>query len=453
MPYEIGEGLHEAGIASIRRGMKVFEQLSCVRFIPHTDEIDYLYIKTSKGCGSAVGRNRGGGRTQTALSRCSGSQSAVIHELLHALGFFHEESRPDRDEYIQPKNGTQLPDKQLYVDTFGTAYDFNSAMLTIARKRINIINQDEYEKQGKPVRLGSIVPSTRDLIKLNRQYNCPESGIPGDLVVYINDTGNLPRNKIIYINVTAYDDSRQSVTMVTPDINTTNESNVNPNLNETMFFGHRVSWQYIIIAIMDRSTNQSLNKNLRVFSVNSGHKTVDVCGLSPRWDRCSNVRMNFTMSLSDTGCHCFSGGTCLPNGSCECATGYGGPRCRRIRGRLSVSFDNATNLRYRPYGGNNAFLRVRAYNFDGYYNENDTEIVSGVNPVWNEQLDFGVGNWGYFTVTLLDFAGRPPNRREKAFSTVYTYVLARSLGSEVHTQIEGRPQGKVNLRYLFEQEI
>ena len=52
------------------------------------------------------------GRSKTLLGRVGGEQmisigpnclreGVIIHEIFHALGFFHEHSRPDRDDYIR----------------------------------------------------------------------------------------------------------------------------------------------------------------------------------------------------------------------------------------------------------------------------------------------------------------------------------------------------------------
>ena len=50
-------------------------------------------------CFSYIGR-LGGKQTLSLVNGCL-VERVIIHEFVHALGFFHEQSRPDRDTYIQ----------------------------------------------------------------------------------------------------------------------------------------------------------------------------------------------------------------------------------------------------------------------------------------------------------------------------------------------------------------
>ena len=49
-------------------------------------------------CFSMIGRQ--GGKQQISLGNGCGQIGVAIHEIMHALGFFHEQSRRDRDNYI-----------------------------------------------------------------------------------------------------------------------------------------------------------------------------------------------------------------------------------------------------------------------------------------------------------------------------------------------------------------
>jgi len=91
--------------AKVRAGMKGIEDKTCVKFVSHTSEADYIEIRKTPelGCGAMVGRWPGQGVPMALNYRapeCLQTIGIIQHELLHVLGLFHEQSRPDRDEYV-----------------------------------------------------------------------------------------------------------------------------------------------------------------------------------------------------------------------------------------------------------------------------------------------------------------------------------------------------------------
>lgn len=95
VPYTVHPELTDP--RRLERAMAHWEERTFIRFVPRTDERDYVQFVPGPGCGSHVGRV-GGRQPLYAGPGCS--RGALIHELGHLVGLWHEQSRPDRDAHV-----------------------------------------------------------------------------------------------------------------------------------------------------------------------------------------------------------------------------------------------------------------------------------------------------------------------------------------------------------------
>lgn len=125
--YEVVPALRERVAEAIAH----WEEHTPFRFNERTNEEDYISFEQLDGCYSRVGR-QGGKQVISLASTCS--LGSAIHEIGHALGLWHEQSRADRDDHITIKWDNIHPN---YVNNFAQHildgedlgdYDFGSIM-------------------------------------------------------------------------------------------------------------------------------------------------------------------------------------------------------------------------------------------------------------------------------------------------------------------------------------
>ncbi|KAF7641807.1 hypothetical protein LDENG_00271530, partial [Lucifuga dentata] len=132
VPYVIANQYSHQELDLINRAISSFSSYTCIRFFPRTNQRDYLYIQSLDGCYSFVGR-QGNAQTVSLDRRGCIYYGTVQHELLHALGFNHEQCRSDRDQYIRVLlnnviSGQQYNFKKINTLNQGTPYDYGSVM-------------------------------------------------------------------------------------------------------------------------------------------------------------------------------------------------------------------------------------------------------------------------------------------------------------------------------------
>jgi hypothetical protein len=104
VPYEIAEDLPFQNKFAILQAIDHWQQHSNIEFVELTSKNrytyrDYVSFIPAEGttCASFVGR-QGGKQTIQLSPRCNPMNT--VHELGHALGMWHEQSRADRNNYV-----------------------------------------------------------------------------------------------------------------------------------------------------------------------------------------------------------------------------------------------------------------------------------------------------------------------------------------------------------------
>ena len=152
--------------------------------MPIEEDYDVAHVRIFKGngCSSFVGRQSSNSYQKLTLGRGCLRKGTIIHEFLHALGFYHMQSTYNRDEHIKilfdniSHRARFNFDKYQSTDVtlFGTSYDLDSVMhygkkyfSKNGKNTIETVNPLDINRIGQ--REGM---SYGDIERLNKMYKC-----------------------------------------------------------------------------------------------------------------------------------------------------------------------------------------------------------------------------------------------------------------------------------------
>ena len=109
---------------------------SCIKFVEASSGNRIVVQNDNSGCWSFVGYQAQKNQALNLMSNGCMFTRIIEHEFLHALGIFHEQSRSDRNSYIEIVFANIQPGKEgnfrrydnSFINHYGLPYNFKSVM-------------------------------------------------------------------------------------------------------------------------------------------------------------------------------------------------------------------------------------------------------------------------------------------------------------------------------------
>ncbi|XP_063781299.1 meprin A subunit beta-like [Pseudophryne corroboree] len=181
VPYYLEDSLEINAKALVLEAFERYRLKTCIDFKPWEGEPNYISVFKESGCWSYIGNLRRG-KQQLSLGANCDRIATIQHEFLHSLGFWHEQSRSDRDDYViimwdRIQSGTQ--------NNFNTYNDSRSNSLNVPYDYTSVMHYSKtaFQISNEPT-IVTRIPAFSDVIgqrmdfsdydleKLNRLYNC-----------------------------------------------------------------------------------------------------------------------------------------------------------------------------------------------------------------------------------------------------------------------------------------